>query len=103
MTAIEIKKGVILSGLDIRMRPALIAADIIWKQHKKKLCITCGLDGAHSAGSMHYYALAIDCRSRYFKKKGEAQLVARELREELGSSFDVVVHSSHIHIEYKLM
>lgn len=95
----KIKQGANLRGLDIRIRPALIVADKVWKKHGQELVITCGLDGTHSAGSLHYYGLAIDCRTRYFDKT-EITIIAKELRETLGKDFDVIVHYSHIHIEY---
>lgn len=97
----QIKQGVILAGLDIRMRPALIAAERVWKEYGQPegVTITCGLDGTHSAGSFHYYGLAVDCRTRYWDDMTTAD-VAQRLRYLLGGDFDVVIHSSHIHIEY---
>tara|TARA_R110001583_G_scaffold34551_1_gene115878 strand:- start:26827 stop:27126 length:300 start_codon:yes stop_codon:yes gene_type:complete len=95
----QIKEGASLQGLDIRMRSALITADRIWQQHGQELVVTAGLDGTHSAGSLHYYGRAIDLRTRYFDKAA-AVAVAGELRDALGSDFDVVLHSSHVHVEY---
>ena len=95
----QIKEGANIQGLDIRMRPALITADAIWKKFDQELVITAGLDGAHSAGSLHYYGLALDFRTRYFDKATRT-LVANMLRSELGSDFDVIEHSTHIHVEY---
>ena len=98
----KIKNGVILAGLDIEMRPVLIAADKIWKAHGQELVVTSGLEGTHSAGSMHYYGLALDFRTRYFEDDGAAVNV--ELQCELDNLFrgdyDVILHSSHIHVEY---
>lgn len=94
----KIKEGAILAGLDIRMRPALKTADAIWREFGQELVITCGLDGTHSAGSFHYYGLAIDCRTNYFAQ-GEAEKVAEKLRNRLGVCFDVILHDTHIHIE----
>lgn len=95
----KIKLGANLQGLDIRIRPALIIADKVWKEHEKELVVTCGLNGVHSAGSLHYYGLAIDCRTRYFDTN-TIVIIAAKLRNKLGNKFDVVVHKSHIHIEY---
>lgn len=94
----KIKQGASLQGLDIKMRPALIAADEIWAQLGQGLVITAGLDGSHSAGSLHYYGLAVDMRTRYFVDGGK--LAARKLREALPPVFDVVEHDSHLHVEY---
>lgn len=95
----KIKQGANLQGLDIRIRPALIIADKVWKEYKQELVITCGLNGTHSAGSLHYYGLAIDCRTRYFTTE-EIIVIAAKLRNALGFEFDVIVHKTHIHIEY---
>ena len=89
-----------MAGLKVEMRLALIVADRIWRKHGKELVITSGLDSEHSAGSWHYYGYALDLRSRYFTKPGEADMVAKELQDELGSAYDVVHHALHIHVEY---
>lgn len=88
-----------IAGLNIRMRPALIHAEVIAKRHGQELIITCGMEGCHSAGSLHYYGYAFDMRSRFWGKE-EIQEVAQEIRTALGKDYDVVVESDHIHIEY---
>ena len=95
----KIKDGVILAGLDIKMRPVLIIADHMWEQFNQELVVTAGLDGAHSAGSLHYYGLALDLRTRYFSDV-DKKVIAESLQDSLGDKFDVVLHSSHIHVEY---
>ena len=95
----KIKDGVNIQGLDLRIRPVLIAADKIWKRYGQELVVTCGLDGIHSAGSLHYYGLALDFRTRYFET-GTVRYIAESLQKELGKNFDVVLHKSHIHVEY---
>jgi len=97
----KIKDGVIMAGLDIKMRPALIAAGNIWRKHGQELVITAGLEGEHSAGSLHYYGLALDFRTRYFEEYiGQDNIVIMELRDALGKDFDVIRHSTHCHCEY---
>jgi hypothetical protein len=95
----KIKDGATIAGLDIRMRPALIAADKIWESLGQDLVVTSGLDGTHSAGSLHYYGRALDFRTRYFSET-DRHLAAARLREQAGEQYDVVEHSSHIHIEF---
>ena len=99
----EIKPGATIAGLDIRMRPALITAEAIWKglSRSEGVTITSGLDGCHSAGSVHYYGLAVDLRTRYFNKAQVAHAVA-ELRTQLGVSFSVIDEGDHIHVGYRL-
>jgi len=95
----KIKEGASIQGLDIRMRPALIVADRIWKELGQELVVTSGLDGEHSAGSLHYYGRAVDFRTRYFNERevADAKLF---LSRALGPDFDVILHSTHIHVEY---
>lgn len=94
------KIGVKLSDLKIEMRPVLVAADKIWKKHGKELVITCTGGGVHSPGSLHPYGYAVDKRIRYFTTEVKLN-VARELREALGKDYDVIVHKTHIHVEYQ--
>lgn len=95
----KIKNGVVLAGLKIEMRPVLIKADKIWKNAGQELVITAGLEGEHSAGSLHYYGDAVDLRTRYFGGDTKRE-VAASLKKELGSEYDVIVHKTHIHVEY---
>lgn len=95
----QFKIGADIRGLDIRMRPVLIVADELWKKFGQELVVTCGLDGVHSAGSLHYYGLALDLRIRYFEL-GTIIDLTKLLQERLGSDFDVIQHRSHIHVEY---
>ena len=94
-----IKEGVTLAGIDFKMRKVLIAADKIWKENHQELVITEARGGTHSAGSLHYYGLALDMRTRYFDAMTKTN-VAMLLREELGPDYDVIMHSSHCHVEY---
>ncbi len=98
----ELKEDVIMAGLDIRMRPALIEAEKIWKRYGRDegVTITSALDRVHSAGSLHYYGRALDFRTRYFTDK-EKSAVFNELILFLNPlMYDIVNHSSHIHVEY---
>lgn len=89
-----------MTGLQIEMRPALIWAEEIWKENGQELVVTSATDGEHSAGSLHYYGYAVDFRSRYFSADVAAK-VAKRLQRVLGSKYQVVLHSTHIHVEYE--
>lgn len=98
----QLKEGVQLAGLDIRMRPVLVVADRIWKEHYRPegVTITSGLDGCHSPGSLHYYGFALDLRTRYFDSE-ELESVYNSLRRDLDfRKFDVIRCATHIHVEY---
>jgi hypothetical protein len=97
----QIKDGVILAGLKIEMRPVLILAEKIWEKYGQPLTVTCGLDGEHSAGSLHYYGFAVDLRIRDFSE-GQRQSAWANLKSKLGIAYDVVLHKTHIHVEFDL-
>ena len=95
----KIKKGVVLAGLQIPMRTVLKKADRLWKQKGKELVITSGLEGTHSAGSLHYYGYALDFRTRYFTAIQCVQL-QRSLATALGPEYVVLFEGNHMHVQY---
>ena len=98
--SMEIKEGVIMAGLQIEMRQPLVKANKIWRDHNQELVVTSALDGVHSEGSLHYYGYALDFRTRYFSATTR-RIVAAELRDALGSDYQVIEHNTHIHVEYQ--
>lgn len=94
----KLKDGVILAGLKLEMRIALLMAEDIWASLGQELVVTSALDGVHSAGSLHYYGYALDFRTRYFNDQ-EKRKAFEELVDEL-PEFHVIWHDSHIHVEY---
>lgn len=97
----QLKKGVTLAGLQLPMRKVLILAEKVYKKRKKTLVVTSGLEGTHSAGSLHYYGFALDFRTRFFTPAQKKE-VAKELQTLLGSDYDVVLEGNHLHVEYQL-
>ena len=98
----QIKNGVILSGLDIHMQPVLKAADRVWRDHGQELVVTSGLEGTHSAGSLHYYGRALDFRTRFWERS-EQEEVLKEMTtilEDTEYEYDLILHSTHLHVEY---
>lgn len=59
-------------------------------------------DGQHMSGSLHYAGRAFDFRlpSRYTGSDRTNRDVQTELKQALGSDFDVVLESDHFHVEY---
>lgn len=98
----QLKKNVKLENAVIEIRPVLQHAERVWKKHGQELVITSYRDGIHSASSLHYYGLAIDLRTRYFRSKQQVTLVARELQSALGRHFLVIVEHDHIHVQVVL-
>ncbi len=80
-------------------KKALKVAERIWKANGRPegVTITSGKNGVHSAGSWHYFGAAFDVRTRFWDATKQAQ-VHRQLKDAL-PDYDVVFHSTHIHIE----
>lgn len=96
----QIKTGVKLNGIKPEIVLAIIIIETIYSKWDKELVITEATGGKHGRASLHYAGLAIDIRTNYFTNE-EKQLVARDLREALGENYDVVVETSHIHVEFQ--
>ena len=61
--------------------------------------VTSVRDGTHMEGSKHYTGEASDFRIWWFTDKLLRDF-ARELQRRLGKEWDVVIESSHLHVEY---
>lgn len=100
-----IKEGVDLSGLKLVMVNILPDLERIWIGHGREegVTITAALDGAHRVGSKHYEGLALDLRTYYWTEE-EQEMVYNNLLAVINllycDDFDVVLHKTHIHIEY---
>ncbi len=97
----QIKPGVSIAGLRPEMLIALMAADRIYTSLGYTLVVTSGLEGKHKGWSAHYLGLAVDIRIRDFAFNAEAPKVTRCLQADLGTSFKIYLHSTHIHMEFK--
>lgn len=63
--------------------------------------LTAGTNGDHMRGSRHYKSAAIDVDWKPWGERPESvDKVARFVRMALGSDYDVVIHSSHLHVEW---
>jgi hypothetical protein len=99
----KIKDGVIMSGLQLPMRPVLLTAEKIYRQYDAELVITSALEGTHSAGSLHYYGYALDMRTRDVPEELRPAL-ANSLRknlEKLSEQYRVILEPTHIHVEWR--
>ena len=98
----KLKPGVNITGIRPEMLIALFVAGDVYKEIGEELVVTAGLEGKHSATSLHYTGCAVDIRTNYFSKE-EIKVVQRELKERLGVDFDVIIETTHIHIEFQPM
>jgi len=65
----------------------------------KDIVVTAILDGKHKTGSKHYEGNAFDMRIWIYSKSELSTLVSN-LRGNLGIDYDIVLHETHLHIEY---
>ena len=96
------KQGVTLTPLKGEMYAGLLATRNVFERHGETLVVTSTTDGQHKKGSLHYIGLAADIRTRAL-----CSLSPRELHGELvehlarlDERFQVVLETTHIHIEY---
>lgn len=91
-------------GLEPQMQPVLKEAGALWAELGQTCVVTSARDGRHSWGSLHYYGYAVDLRTHYFADGGAE--AAKRLRTRLGRVspyYDVVLHSTHIHVEFDVV
>ncbi len=91
-----IKAGVDISRLERNTRLGLNKIASVLATHGEEPTITSTYEGNHSAGSLHYANQAFDIG---MPDKNTVPLI-KEFETVLGADFDVVLHSTHIHIEY---
>lgn len=98
----KLKKRASLEGAKSEILTAIEVADMVYARYGKDLVVTSGTESTteHMVGSKHYTGQAFDARTLYFNTLAEKKKVARELKYELGSDYDVVLESDHIHVEY---
>lgn len=75
--------------------------DEVYGQFGSATCVvTSGLDGIHSSpGSLHYKGQALDFRIWSIPPDQRHSLEAA-IQNALGSDYDVVLESTHLHVEY---
>lgn len=99
MPLYDIKPGVAWNPSAEMARASGIAASI-YAALGVPFVITSGTDGTHITGSLHYSGNAMDLRRWDLDAKGKTGLAVSQLESALGSNFDVVLESNHIHVEF---
>ena len=93
------KPGVSIRKLQPQIVLALMEIERLYADLDQDLVITSGDDGKHSDASLHYEGLAIDIRTRNLTLM-TPEGIAQAIREVLPEGYDVIVESTHIHLEY---
>jgi hypothetical protein len=91
--------GPSMKGIQPEILAVIPIAHAIVQQWGKDLIITTGTDGVHMKGSKHYEGLALDLRTRHLIPAARVAF-SDELTKALGREYDVVLHKSHLHVEF---
>lgn len=97
---ISLKTGVKMERLQPQIILGLLVASFVYKEFGYDTVITSLSDGIHGLSSLHYSGAAVDLRTRTVATKDISSIV-NYIRSALGSDFDVILESDHLHIEYQ--
>lgn len=96
---LSIKEGVRLSGIRPEMAIALQVAASAYAEMGHDAIVTSVCEGQHGRGSRHFSGCAIDLRTRHVDADVQ-MILAKKVGAALGDDFDVVLESTHLHIEF---
>lgn len=94
-----VKSGLDISGIQPEMVFGVLVCASVFDDADQKFTITSVCDGKHMPSSCHYFGRAFDIRTRDLRGV-LAGVIGSRLQEALGSQFQVVVESDHIHVEF---
>ena len=95
----RLKKGAKINGLKTEILIGLMIAKSVYNDRGHEFIITEGTGGKHMDGSKHYIGQAIDIRTRNTPAE-QHESIRSEIENKLTDDFDVVLHSTHIHLEF---
>jgi hypothetical protein len=96
----QFKSGVVFWNMHDSILLNLNLIDAIHKRIAlRDAIITSARDGEHSTNSKHYEGKAIDLRTRDLPSAMVDEIVA-DLKQALGSAWDIIDEDSHIHCEW---
>lgn len=95
----QLKPGVRLNGIKPELLVAMMAADGMHTEAGYQMVVTSVTEGKHARASKHYTGCAFDLRISHLAD-GVSKNITNRLTFALGSDFDVILESDHIHVEY---
>lgn len=96
---LRVKDGVKLYGLQPEMLWAIDRINECYDRIGKDCTITSGRGDRHSSKSRHYPGHAVDARTRHLTEAEKLE-VKVDIQETLGPQFDVILESTHLHVEF---
>lgn len=97
---LRFKKGVKVFGIQGETLAALLTVSEAYRSHNLDCIVTSCVEGEHSFASLHYTGCALDFRTRHVPEIEIDELV-QEVRDALTSEYDVVLESTHLHVEFQ--
>ena len=94
-----VKPGVSMRGVRLEIVFAMAEARAWCERLGLVFTVTSCIEGNHSKNSLHYSGLAFDMRTRDMTP-AQKTACRLSLAEALGEQYDVVLESSHLHIEF---
>lgn len=95
---VSLKHDVRVRGISPEILLAIVIAENVYANNAQDFMVITSLtDGKHGAASLHYTGEAVDLRLPTPLVKEQ---IIKQLKSALGSSYDVVLESDHIHIEH---
>lgn len=92
-------------GVNFEPHPKLLYAlrklDLIFNTNGEMFIITSLKDREHSPGSLHYVGMAVDVRIHHIKDGLKRQEIYQQIHDVLDERYDIIHHSTHMHIEVK--
>ena len=102
MSSFSFKKDVLIKRVHPKMVYAWGVVAQLSDEWDIDTVVTSVSDGVHMRGSKHYLdpCQASDFRTWYLPSEPEKRKFTKELQKRLGEDFDVVLESTHLHVEY---
>ena len=97
---LTLKPDVRIFGLRPEIVLAILVAERAYAEIGCELMLTSGIEGTHSAGSLHYAGCAVDFRTLNVAPDKLNPLVEK-IRAALGPDFDVLLETNHLHAEFQ--
>ncbi len=97
----KVKRGVSLRGIKWQIFLACIVAESVYNRSGYELIITSGSEGIHKFDT-HADGWGVDWRTQFVPPipVDVQKAIVKQIQDELGSEYDVILESDHIHCEY---